>query len=73
MADNPYPETHPRHHTIKIKAWLEELIHHLRDDVGDVADPRAEALFETSAEVLGGLRKAYEHFEAKSEEAWRES
>jgi hypothetical protein len=26
---------------------------------------------ETTAEVLGGLVKAYEHFEAASEEAWR--
>ena len=28
---------------------------HLRQDVSKVEDPRAEALFETTAEVLGGL------------------
>jgi len=44
----------------------------VREDVGRVEDPRAEALFETTAEVLSGLRKAYEHYEKKSEEAWRQ-
>jgi hypothetical protein len=28
-------------------------------------------LFETTAEVLGGLRKAYDDFERKNEGAWR--
>ena len=72
MAANNFPESDPRHHTTQIKRRLQELIDHLRDDVGEVEDPRAEALFETSAEVLGGLKKAYEHFEKKNEEAWRE-
>ena len=44
---------------------------HIREDVTKVSDPKAQALFETSAEVLGGLITAYEHFEQKSEPAWR--
>ena len=44
---------------------------HIREDITKVADPKAQALFETSAEVLGGLITAYEHFEQRSEAAWR--
>jgi hypothetical protein len=66
-------ESDPRHHSAKIKTMLTEVIDHARADVLRVEDPRAQALFETTAEVLLGLRKAYEHFEQKSEEAWREA
>lgn len=62
----------PEHHTQQIKSRLDDLIRHLREDVGKVDDPRAEALFETTAEVLDGLRRAYDHFEQKSEEAWQD-
>jgi len=50
-----YAESDPRHHTIKIRGMLSEVRDHLREDVSKVEDPRAEALFETTAEVLGGL------------------
>jgi hypothetical protein len=65
-----YAESDPRHHTLKIKDMLSETMHHMREDIGKVSDPKAQALFETSAEVLGGLITAYDHFERKSE-AWR--
>ena len=42
-----------------------------REDISKVNDPKAQALFETTAEVVSGLRKAYEDFEQKNEEAWR--
>ena len=48
-----------------------QLIAHLREDVGKVMEPKAQALFETSAEVLTGLVKAFDDYEKKSEEAWR--
>ena len=66
-----YPETDPRHHTIKIRGMLNDVIEHTREDVGKVNDPKAQALFETTAEVLRGLVTAYEHFEQRSEQAWR--
>lgn len=44
---------------------------HIREDIAKVNDPKAQALFETSAEVLGGLITAYEHFEQRNEAAWR--
>lgn len=68
---NNYPETDPRHHTRIIQTSLEALIEHLRQDIQKVDEPKAQALFETSAEVLTGLKTAYVHYEQKSEEAWR--
>ena len=59
------------HHTRKIKARMHQLIKHLREDVGRIAEPKAQALFETSAEVLAGLVKAFDDYEKKSEAAWR--
>ncbi len=66
-----YPESDPRHHTIKIRGMLNDTITHVREDVAKVNDPKAQALFETTAEVLRGLVTAYEHFEQRSETAWR--
>ena len=59
------------HHTQKIKARMRQLIEHLREDVGKVTEPKAQALFETSAEVLTGLVKAFDDYEKKSEAAWQ--
>jgi hypothetical protein len=69
---NQYPESDPRHHTANVGRMLEELIAHLREDLGKINEPKAQALFETSAEVLEGLRTAFEHYESKSESAMRE-
>lgn len=57
----------PRHHTAKVRGMLSELIDHLREDVGKFSDPKAKALFETGAEVLIGLRTAFEHYEKGTE------
>jgi hypothetical protein len=64
-------ERDPRHHTQKMSARFQELIDHLRSDVEKIDDPRAKAMFETSAEVLGGLQKAFRDYEQKNEPAWR--
>jgi hypothetical protein len=50
---------------------LKDTAAHAREDVAKISDPKAQALFETSAEVLLGLAKAFEDFEQKSETAWR--
>jgi hypothetical protein len=63
--------TDPRRHTANIKQSLVSTIGHLRADVNEVDDPRAKALFETSAEVLSGIVTAFEHYEQGSEPAWR--
>ncbi len=72
MADRKmYSESDPRYHTANIKKMLGDVSEHLRGDVGKVNDPRAQALFETSAEVLDGLMKAYDDYEQKAEKAWK--
>lgn len=68
-----YPPNDPRHHTAKIKHTLDELEHHLRDDLLKVPDPGAHVLFETAADVLHGLRQAFEQYEAGVEPAWQET
>jgi hypothetical protein len=50
---------------------LQEMKDHLRNDVQKVDDPQLKAMFETSAEVLGGLQKAFKDYEQKNETAWR--
>jgi hypothetical protein len=64
-------ENNPKHHTQKIKTQIRQLIDHLRQDIGKVTEPKAQALFETSAEVLTGLAKAFDDYEKKTEVAWR--
>jgi hypothetical protein len=72
MREHSVPSADPLVHTKRLKDEMQDLIEHLREDVGHVEDARAQALFETSAEVLGGLQKAFEHYEQKNEEAWQE-
>ena len=64
-------ESNPIHHTRKMTARLQETIRHLRTDIEKVDEPRFRAMFETAAEVLGGLVKAFEDYERKNERAWR--
>lgn len=52
---------------------LRETIDHLRADVKKVDEPQLKAMFETSAEVLGGLVKAFSDYEQKNEAAWRKA
>ncbi|HEY7229631.1 MAG TPA: hypothetical protein VH558_04605 [Pseudolabrys sp.] len=61
----------PRHHTQKMQKALKQIQEHLREDIEKVDEPRLKAMFETSAEVLGGLRKAFQDYEQKNEPAWR--
>ena len=63
----------PRHHTQKMQKVLQEIKDHLREDIAKVEEPQLKAMFETSAEVLGGLIKAFKDYEQKNEAAWRRS
>jgi hypothetical protein len=42
----------------------------LRRDIATAEDPRFQALLETSAEVLIGIRRAFAHYNAGREKAW---
>ena len=64
-------ERDPHRHVRNVEGRFQELIDHLREDVQKIDEPRAKALFETSAEVLGGLKKAFQDYDSKNEPAWR--
>lgn len=58
-------------HSENIRNSIQELVDDLRESIEQVDDPKAKALFETSAEVLVGLRTAFSHYEEGKEEAWK--
>jgi hypothetical protein len=60
----------PRAHTANVRKEFRELIDHLRGDIEKISEPKAQALFETTAEVISGLDTAFKHYEEKSEKAW---
>ena len=64
-------ESDPRHHTQEMKACLREIVDHLPRDIDKVDEPQLKAMFETSAEVLGGLTKTFSDYERQNENAWR--
>ena len=64
-------ERDPRYYTQQMKARLGETVDRLRQDVNKVDEPQLKAMFETSAEVLVGLQKAFSDYERKNEDAWR--
>jgi hypothetical protein len=66
-------DRNPQHHTQNMKKRLSETVTHLREDIQKVDEPQLKAMFETSAEVLGGLIKAFSYYEKKNEAAWRKS
>jgi hypothetical protein len=61
----------PKAHAANIEQMLTEVIDHMRSDIERVDDPKAQVLFETTAEVLIGVRTAYQHFQSGSEKAMR--
>lgn len=63
--------SNPKEQSRNIRSGLQEMVDHLRKDISKVEDPKAKALFETSAEVIKGLITAFSHYEKGEEEAWK--
>jgi hypothetical protein len=61
----------PAVHCQNLSRELSELADHLRRDIERVNEPQFKALCETSAEVVGALRKSFDHYIEGSEPAWR--
>jgi hypothetical protein len=61
----------PRAHTANVRKEFRQLIDLLRGDIEKITDPKAQALFETTAEVITGLDTAFKHYEEKSEAGWK--
>jgi hypothetical protein len=63
----------PAIHSAHLQQEISGLIDHLHKDIERAPEPQFQALLETSAEVLGGLRKAFEDHGRHAEAAWRSS
>lgn len=69
MPGTKHDQSDPRYHVNNVIGWIDDLVTHLREDTEKFDEPKAQALFETSAEVLTGLRKAFADYESGSEKA----
>ena len=73
MSQQTINEPDTQHHSEHMQQVLSDVAIHAREDIEKVDDPSAKALFETSAEVLGGLEKAFSDYESKTEPAWKKN
>lgn len=60
----------PKEHAQNIENFIYELKLFCHEEISTVDDPKAKALFETTAEVLGGLEKAYSDYQSENMGAW---
>lgn len=54
-----------------VQSEISDLIGQVRDEIEKVREPRFQALLETTAEVLTGLRTAYRDYNEGTEKAWK--
>ena|SRR5579885_2938037 len=73
MNDSNENSNDPAVHSEHLQARLAEIIDHMRADISRVSEARFQALLETSAEVLGGLRTAFQDYDHHQEPAWRKT
>jgi hypothetical protein len=64
-------QTTPEIHSSEIQNKLQDLIAHTRKEQEQVSEPRFQALLETTAEVLKGLKTAYSDYNEGTEKAWK--
>lgn len=72
MEFEKLPTPSPVEHAKNIEDILSSLKSLCRSEIEVFHDPKAKALLETSAEVLGGLEKAFHEFLSKNEDVWKE-
>ena len=60
----------PKDHAQALESYIVQLKDACHDEIKLVSDPRAKALFETAAEVLNGLEKAFSDYQSENEGAW---
>jgi hypothetical protein len=61
---------HAKVHSERVQHMLSQLVDHLKYDIQIVDSPRFQALAETTREVLGGLKRAYQHFDEANEKGF---
>lgn len=65
------PSYNPIDHAKNIEDILSSLKSLCRSEIEVFSDPKAKALLETTAEVLGGLEHAFRHYRVKTD-VWKE-
>ncbi len=71
MTERPeYAENDPWHHTAHLREMLQGVVTQAREDITKISEPKAQALFETTAEVCTGLIKAFDDYDMRTP-AWR--
>jgi hypothetical protein len=63
--ENLFIPDEPRYHAAKLRKLLSAVIDYARKDVEQISDPKAQALFETTTEMLIGIQRAFEAFEQR--------
>ncbi len=71
MNTTTLDSTDPIVHAQHIQKMLDDLIAHSRQDIDRVKEPRFQALLETTAEVLTGLKTAFHDYSEGKEKAWK--
>jgi hypothetical protein len=72
MEFSKIPSTNPLTHAKNIEDILASLRSLCKSEVSVFHDPKARALLETSAEVLGGLERAFHDFLSKEDVGWQD-
>jgi hypothetical protein len=54
----------------RLRELLAKAVRQARQEAGEASDPKAQTLYETTAEVLDGLIRACDRAAQKSEPAW---
>jgi hypothetical protein len=71
MSSKTINSTDPKVHSAEIQHKLEDLVEYIRRDIDSTSEPRFQALLETSAEVLIGMRTAFRDYSEGKEKAWK--
>lgn len=66
LLEDEHPEDSPLREIAGAKELMKELIVQLRDGVKNVEESKAQAMLETSVEVVRGLLKAFDEYEKKN-------
>ncbi|HLJ80825.1 MAG TPA: hypothetical protein VKT52_05015 [Ktedonobacterales bacterium] len=68
---SPEPPTSDSDSDMQIVQMLRAVQEEARRKIDTTLNPKAQALLEATAEVIGGLIRAYEDFEQGQERAWQ--
>jgi hypothetical protein len=71
MNTNTAERTSAKTSAARLRNSMEDLVNQLRSEINRIDEPRAQAMFETTAETVRGLITAFEHYDEGREEAFR--